>query len=439
MAAPAGEQEDLDTPDGTSSSRQMQRANSVGLSGGARIMLYLGVAAFTVSSLLPGLIMLWTAILVAACYGTAKILLHTGGLDAPTLTTGSAAAAVIDLGLLLVIGIAMLRAHRRAASQGGRHPILTASGWLVTSLLVIAAFGWQHAPSKHNQLASTAVLANVYFFVLLGFVSSLRLTVRICRRVRDWSRGSQFRTGFLTAGLLLAATESARVLASPADASAIDDLEARLQATTADGEPEVVRLELSALCIAADDIEPVLAGAASGCRFSDRESSRNDCFASLTRDAFSPVTRTLRSRIRGAYNHADLEDALMAALIATCTRQPPPTNLVAYFTTVANHQLMRTMQRSTRQVAYGDLESISSIYDRTDSVEVSDAKVEKIWACARREISAQALKVLDLRLQTDASFASIGERLGIEEDKARYIYNNAIKKLRRLNPSDCNP
>ena len=60
-----------------------------------------------------------------------------------------------------------------------------------------------------------------------------------------------------------------------------------------------------------------------------------------------------------------------------------------------------------------------------------EARLELVWQYALCVLDAPTRAVLQGRLVSGYSFREIGIQQGLHEDQARYIYNNAIKKLRR--------
>lgn len=421
--------------------RDKQRPAPASLSVRARIALFLGVTIFTVGALAQFFATVWLGFLAFLFGGSAEVLLHTGGLEPKTFAACSIAAVVLDAVLLIVIAVTTIRrSWRRGASPrperfAVRHPIAATGLWLSCALAFVLVFGWRHSLYFPYPLATVIVLANAYFFGLVGVFASARLADRVWRRVKVWGLSSQYRAGFLTASLLLIGAAGYWLLTTRWYGPPLETIEAQVEAEDLSNVTGVLSGELEGLCIAAGELEPALAHSAAACGFLSRGTPRlDDCFSALMKNTVPDAKQKLR---RAGLNPYDLEDAIMKALLATCTREPPPDKIVAYFFTVASNQLRQMARDARRTVSCDQLDDQPDACRSSEPVEIRETKLAELWKDAICGLSDNAAKVVRRRLEQDEEFDEIGKHLGMTEAQAKNTFYNAIKKLRNKGLASC--
>jgi RNA polymerase sigma factor (sigma-70 family) len=443
MSVPAGDLENLGTPEEVEAARLARRRAPASLTLRARLALFIGVAVFTVGALAQVFAVLWLGLLAFLFGGSAEILLHTGGLEPRTFAVCSVAAVVVDAVLLVAIAATSIRRSWRRGSLpertrfAARHPVIAAGLGLSCALAFVLVFGWKHSLYFPYPLATVVVLANAYFFGLVGVLASARLADLAWRQIKAWGLASQYRTGFLTASLLLVGMAGYWRLTTRWYAEPLGAIEARLEAEDLSDVTGVLSGELEGLCLVAGELEPALAhsAAAPACGFLSRGSAPlDDCFSSLMTNAAPDAKLRLR---RDAMNDADLEDAIMKAIVATCTREPPPRDLEAYFVTVARNKARQMAQAARRQVSCEDAEDLPGACSSSDPPEIREAKLAVLWRYALCKISPEAAEILRRRFEQDESFRQIGAALDMTETRAKDTFHNAIKKLRTLDLASC--
>jgi RNA polymerase sigma factor (sigma-70 family) len=135
-------------------------------------------------------------------------------------------------------------------------------------------------------------------------------------------------------------------------------------------------------------------------------------------------------------NGHDLEDAIMNALLATCTREPPPDNVAAYFVAVARNQIRRMAQGMQRTVLCDQLDDIPAC-SASEPPEIREIKLARLWDKVLCSLDAGKAEIIRRRLEQDESFREIGEHLGIPETQAKDGFHNAMKKLRTKALDSC--
>jgi len=443
MSVPAGELETLGPPGDVEAALAARQRDPASLTIRARIALFVGVTIFTVGALAQILAVIWLGFLSFLFGGSAEVLLHTGGLEPRTFAVCSVAAVVLDAVLLIVIAATSIRRSWRRESPperkrfAVRHPIVATGIGLSCALAFVIAFGWSPSLYFPYPLATVIVLANAYFFGLVGVLSSARLADLAWRRVKAWGLASQYRAGFLTASLLLVGAAGYWLLTARWYAAPLRAVEARLEAEDLDDVTGVLSGELDGLCIVAGELEPERAhsAAAPACGFLSRGiAPRDDCFSSLMTNAVPDARQLLR---RNDVNDADLDDAVMTALLATCTRKPPPNDLAAYFFIVARNQARQMALRARRTVSCDYADDMPGACSASEAPEIREAKLAVLWKYALCKVGPNAAEIVRLRYEQQESFREIGARLGLTETRAKDTFHNALKKLRSLDLASC--
>jgi RNA polymerase sigma factor (sigma-70 family) len=140
---------------------------------------------------------------------------------------------------------------------------------------------------------------------------------------------------------------------------------------------------------------------------------------------------------RGGGNTDNLDDAIMSAMLATCTREPPPNNLANYFFIVARNQLREMAQNAHREVSCDYADDMPIACSPSELPELREAKLAVLWKYALCKVGTNAADVVRLRLEQGESFRDIGTQLGMTETRAKDTFHNALKKLRSLDLASC--
>ncbi len=441
MSKPAGELEDLGPPD-DGPGAVPRRRGSASLTTRTRFGLFFGIVVFTVGALIQILAIAWFGLLMSLFGGSAEVLVHTGGLEPRTFATCSGAAIVLDAALLLAIAArSVLRTTQPAPPHrtpfAARHPFAATSGWLSLALALVILCGWRPSPYFPYPLATIIVLASAYWFALVGAFVIVGLAGVAWRPVKAWASATEWRAGFLTASLLLAGGSGYWLLTTQWYAAPLHAIEARLEIDDPDLGTSVLSNELDELCIAASELEPVLAhgSAAPACAFLDKGTRWLDrCFSDLMKNEVSKAKQLLRTSWLNDY---DVEDAIMKALLATCTRESPPDNIAGYFLTVARNQIRRMAQDARRTVPCDQLDEIAAPCSASEPPELREFKLARLWDEAFCKLDPGKAELVRRRLEQDESFREIGEHLGIPETKAKDTFHNVMKRLRTKTLASC--
>jgi RNA polymerase sigma factor (sigma-70 family) len=434
VSKPATELEDLGPHDDDPAALSRRRAGQP-LTARARLGLSAGGIVFTIGALIQTLAVAWLGLVMILFGGSAEVLVHTGGLEPRTFATSSVAAIVLDAAILLAIAMGSARRALQRPSPypvpfAARHPFASASGGLVLALAFVILCGWRPSPYFPYPVATTIVLASAYWFGLVGAFVLVRLAHVAWRPLRAWANTTEWRAGFLTASLLLAGGGGYWLLTTQWYAAPLHAIQARLEIDDPDLDASVLSSELDELCLAASELEPVLAhsSAAPGCAFLDKGTRWMDrCFSGLMKEQVPQAKQQLR---RSWSNDYDLEDAVMKALLATCTREPPPDNLGAYFFAVARNQILQMAQAARRTVPCDQINEIAAPCSASEPPALRQIKLARLWDQALCKLDPDKAEIVRRRLEQDESFREIGEHLGITETRAKDTFHNAMKHLR---------
>lgn len=405
-------------------------------------LLVAGAALAAIGALVQLLALAWFELLRFLFRGSAEVLVHTGGLDRRTFAACSIAALVLDAVLLTAIATrSVRRALRRAPPADerftGRHPFAASSAGLLLALAFVIAGGWRPSPYFPYPLATVVVLATGYWFGLLGVLAIARGADLVWRALRAWGAAARWRTSFLAASLVLAAAACYGLLATRWYAGPLRAVEAGLALESADHAGDVLDSELDGLCVVADGIEPSLAhsSAAPACEFLTTESRPlDDCVAALIRDWVPGLRQQLRQHGLDPYG---IDDAVLKALLAACTRQPPPRVLHPYLFATADHLAAQIADASRRAVACDPSNPLTVTCAAGEAPESRARKLARLWDDAVCRVGDDAAQILRRRLQQDESFREIGDHLGLPESDVRDTYHHAIKQLRTAALESC--
>jgi DNA-directed RNA polymerase specialized sigma24 family protein len=418
------------------------RRGGSGLPRRARRFLLAGAALVAIATLIQLLALAWFELLKFLFRGSAAVLVHTGGLDRRTFAACSIAALILDAVLLIAVATRSVRRTLRRAPPAderfaARHPFAASSAGLLLALAFVIAGGWRPSPYFPYPLATVVVLANAYWFGLIGVLAIARVADLAWRAVRAWGAAAQWRAGFLTASLVLAAAACYGLLATRWYAGPLRAVETALALQSPGHASDALDSELDGLCLVADDLEPSLAhsSAAPACEFLTTETRPlDDCVAALIRDWVPGVKHELHRRDLDPY---DIDDAVMKAVLAACTRQPPPRALHTYFLAMAENQVAQTAGTAHRATACDAAHRLAATCDAGEPSDSRATKLARLWDDAVCRIGDDAAQIIRRRLQQDESFREIADHLGISEADAREIYHHALAQLRTPALASC--
>lgn len=438
MADPGGELETLWPRDDNAVGG---RRGGSALPRGARRLLLSGAALVAIATLLQLLALAWFELLMFLFRGSAAVLVHTGGLDRRTFAASSIAGLVLDAVLLAAVAARSVRRSLRRAPPtderfAARHPFAASSAGLLLALAFVIAGGWRPSPYFPYPLATVVVLASAYWFGLVGVLTIARVADLAWRAVRAWGAAAQWRAGFLTASLVLAAAACYGLLATRWYAGPLRAVEAALALQSPGHGSDVLASELDGLCLVADHLEPSLAhsSAAPACEFLTTDSRPlDDCVAAVLHDSVPDVKQQLRRRGLDPY---DIDDAVMKAVLAACTRLPPPRVLHAYFFAIADNQAAQ-IAGTARRTACDAAHPLVLTCTAGEPPESRAPKLARLWDDALCRIGDDAAQIVRRRLEQDESFREIADHLGIPESDARETYHHALKQLRTPALASC--
>lgn len=410
------------------------RRGEAGLPRRAARLLFAGVVLVTIGALIQLLALAWFELLRFLFRSSAEVLVHTGGLDR-TFAACSIAALVLDAVLLIAIATRSVRRSLRRTLPAderfaGRHPFAASSAGLLLALAFVIAGGWRPSPYFPYPLATVVVLATGYWFGLLGVLAIARVADLVWRALRAWGIAARWRTGLLTASLVLAAAACYGLLATRWYTGPVRAVEAGLALASPGHAGDVLASELDGLCLVADELEPSLAhsSAAPACEFLTTESRPlDDCVAALIRDWVPDLRQQLRHRGLDLY---DIDDVVMKALLATCTRPLPPRVPHAYLFAAADHQATQAASAPRRAARCDAAHPLAATCAAGEPPESRARKLAQLWDDALCRIGDDAAQILRRRLEQDESFREIGEHLGLPESDVRDTYHHAIQQLR---------
>ncbi|HEY4242250.1 MAG TPA: sigma-70 family RNA polymerase sigma factor [Kofleriaceae bacterium] len=388
----------------------------------ARAGLTLALIVF-MAALVQMLAIVWTAAIGALLFGSAEILVHTGGLDVRTFGTSNLVALGFDVAVFVVIGTRAIRRRMRGPSESTerfaqRHPMSAVALAFAAGIAIVAVLGWMPSPYFPAPLATMVVLAAAYYYALFAVFGSARLAGRAWRRLRTWGLSSAYRTGLLTSALVLVGIGGVYLLT----ARWFDEPEDEVSAAFAEipEDADLSTAELDGLCIVAGEIDATAAAAprASACVLAPKV-DRDACFERLMRDDVPSVRSNLRSR---KYSWAEVDDAVAKALLEACTRADVK-NPAAYFRTVARNTACRLAINAPRECPELPDEATEPTWDA--GLAASD-----LWACAKRELDDDVLTVIIRRVKFGQSNKEIGEQLGMKATTVKEQFSYGIKRLR---------
>src|SRR6185295_15351002 len=137
----------------------------------------------------------------------------------------------------------------------------------------------------------------------------------------------------------------------------------------------------------------------------------DDCVTALIHDWVPDLKQQLRRRGLDPY---DIDDVVMKALLATCTRQPP--------------QLASAPSAPHHAARCDAVHPLTMSCTAGEPSESRARKLAQLWDDAVCRVGDDAAQILRRRLQQDESFREIGDHLGLPEVDARETYHHAIKQ-----------
>lgn len=385
------------------------------------------------------------AMLLGLGVAASETLLHTGGLDTETFATS--AYLGIGAAALLAAGLAARAFVRRASGNDGslwvglRRDARIAAVGLLVALGAVALLGWHPSAYFPYPLATIVVFANLAFFAL-GVPIWLGATgLRATRWLFELGDRSQYLSGAMTAVLVVLSV--AGVVSAGYERALIAD-------EVADRKPlrsptSLAEASEEGLCLVADTLQPALAQRSRGCEVAigdDDSANRpggrpsDDCSTTLHDGPFINA-QSMLSRQFGLSSF-DANEVATHALMITCTREPSPADLGAYFWTVARREAARYSRASARLVSCDEeILAMPDACTTSDSEEIAGEKAAELWQRLDCELGPRVTRVIRLRFEQNLSFAEIGARIRVSEDEARNTLHNALKKVRRLGIAEC--
>lgn len=441
--------------DGAAPAPHKRRGENPAVTSSMKVALFGGAAIFTVGALVKLVVMSWVLLAIAITAVSATILAHTGGLESSTFATCVKAAIVVDVALLLgIVGAWVVRLGRRELGQdpGGlyvRHPVQVTAAWQLVALIAVLLAGWRRSVFFPHPLATIVVLANAYFFALIGTLFLGNLINLAWGPIRMWGQRGPYRTGLLT-GVFLSLGCGGLLLSDTGwyqdhvhQASATLGLSRQWEGTG------FVGAQLRGLCLAAEETAPQLAGgdaspacallmagaeagASTGANGDGGTSGADGCFTELSSE-MKRARESVRARFR--LSPFDADDVVMQALMATCTRVPLPRNLGGYFWKVVNTRGLGIARSARCTVPLDPPEEAIPRVCASGPAEVREELLAQLWDRALCELNDREADALRGRLADDLSFRALGERMRLGTTEAKDLFHNAIKKLRvRLRP-----
>ena len=303
-----------------------------------KVALFAGATVFALGTLVQLMVLAWLAIGAIITAVAGSILVRTGGLEPKTFATCVKTAIALDVVLLVAIALASV-ARRVVQSEAPgtvgpylRHPVMRTAAGLLIALGVVTAAGWKPSVYFPYPLATIVVLANAYFFALLTLLYTGKVVDGIWTPLKSWAQETPYRTGCLTATLILLGLTGFALKKIHVAHTAVQRLAAEIELERPPAVEGFVDAQLAALCIAAAETAPELARGAKapGCNFlgSSGESRRmgvlgsgagsssgSDCFTALEPEVSAARAILGRDFRFGPY---DAEDIAMEALLKTC-------------------------------------------------------------------------------------------------------------------------
>lgn len=395
-----------------------------------RVALSGSLVLFSGAVLVPALLVLWTTAVAAAVALASFALLHAHALVPGTLRVAFAIGVV----LACLLASATLRPQDDAEAAPGEETypaFATLLGLVVIAgLTTLAALpGSAFFPYP---LTTIAVTTATTYLALAGVVTVVRTGAAFVRGSHRWASGGSYRAGFLTASFVLLGAGGAvalerQVLATPI-AAAADELEL----ADVRGPSGVLDIGPKVLCLGAGEVEPTLArteSAAPACTFLPHAAdvSRDQCFERIMARAYKRTTESLDARYSCG---TACDDFAAEAALDTCTREPLPDKIEAYFITAARHAALK-WAKSDRQFVGSDTLDERPVMDcswRSD--EDYAERLAAVRKAALAELSKDERAVVRLRLR-DKSFREVAEKVDLTETKAKNMFHNAMGRLRR--------
>lgn len=415
---------------------------------------------FAYGIVLKLLVATWIGIGAFVSAGAGLTLFHSGSLEPDLYAHSVVVAAIVNVVLLLGLGLAWLVRHYPPdepiqLNLYGRHPLaVTAIGLLAAFGASVALFG-SSTSSAADRITTIVVLTNAFYFTMLGIAGSMRIVTAMALAFERWTLASAYRAGVLTVLLIfgglggVALQKSSWYQASLAELRQDVDLKAL---AAADG---VVDTLATAMCIAANEAleggvsgtsapecARLLAGGSGasqgrpagslglGAGGQSGGGSADDCFEQLAPEI--PKNQQKLERMGYWYN---AQDAVMYAVVETCTKEEPPKDRRAYFFKTAKNYASRDKKSALRETSCEVIpQEDEHYYGRcvaaNQSLEEREETLAALWKTALCGVDELTAEVIKDRLIGGHRYGDIGKLRGLTEAQARNLFNNAIKKFR---------
>ena len=433
-----------------------------GASAGARVLVALALIGCWLTVLAPlsvGAALLAAGGLVA---GAAIVQLHTGGFELEAFTV----CAWLGLACAVVVIAGSWRSRPAEGEAGPRAGFLRRMTALLGGTGVATFAEWDGNAWLPDPVSSFLVLSCLIALVAVVPLLLLWGGVRLAVALYRWSRASAFVAGMVTvlAGLMTAS--SVRSCAEGPETARRDwDDTVRLRtaqqvlrtAIEAEGFTRTIRALLMATAEAIDPRAfqerttpairgsrplPALPAAAPSPR-GPRDPEVDACLDKLLEEAptdFSQVVDPFVSRVR-ASNPYMPEDELNALVVDTmlevCLAEDRATfgSVRAIFLSKLDR---RAIDRSRRERKSCQVLSEYQACELRTGSSMRDPELDALhdMLCGLKE---QERPILMLRAVMGFRFREIGEALGLSEAKAREIFNNTRRRLKKQLEERCSP
>lgn len=393
-----------------------------------RFALTGSLALFSAVVLVPGLVAVAAVASAVALLVASYALLHAHALEPKTLGV----AALIGTIVAVVLAVATLRLRGDSDADnddGSPRPFATSLGLIVFAGLATLASAPQ-SPFFPYPLATILVTAAATYLVLATIVGLAHNGVTVVRAVQRWAGLGPYRAGFLTATFLILALGGAlalerRIFVPPLRAAASE-----LELARVKGPSGVLDVGPKVLCLAAGEIEPTMARVhsdAPACSFlpDADEVTRNECLEHLMSTAFGRTTESIDARYGCG---ADCDGIATDAALATCTKEPLPDKIEAYFIETARHGALRWVKDSRRYIGCDDLDTRPAADCSWREDEIYEERLAARRQQVRCQLKGPARAVFDLRMR-GKSFREAGQALGMSETKAKNTFHNATRRI----------
>lgn len=397
-----------------------------------------GVVAYGLVTQL--LIFLWLSVAAVIVTSASNALLQLGTFEPAGLRAASIGAFAVNIVLLAVLIAAWLTRvipHERPVDSFVlRRPIVWTTLFFLCSLGALTSFGWGREQWHLQEISAALILAAAYFFALLVVAWSIRVAAVLWVAIKGWALASSYRTGLVTASLLVLGAAGLHLRRSQWHEVPIAELRARIDLSPLAESEGPFEAQQAALCVAAGELSArsslaALPGTCGTVLEPARDGAPSEghtaqiCFDELAEE----TAELMKQARRHTRSYADAEDAISEAILRTCTKDPPLRDVLPYAMRVVRNHLAARYRRSHREVLCDPEEPPDPGEPAVEQRE-KEARFQEFYHCALDTLQGSAAALVRERTTSNASFRELGRRFGISETQAKDIFHNAVKKLR---------